>query len=212
MNIFDKYYKRYDAWYERNKFAYLSELTAIRKVLPKKGKGLEIGVGTGRFASKLGISHGVDPSPNMVALAKKRRIKAKTAKGENLPFDGNTFDYILMVITLSFVQDPKKVISESRRVLKNKGKLIIGIVDKDSFLGKYYRHKKGIFYKYANLLSVREVISLLEKIGFKKLIFYQTIFKTPTKIKAQEPVKKGYGKGGFVVICADISKIIKAVF
>ncbi len=27
-NIFDKYYKKYDAWYDRNKFAYLSELKA----------------------------------------------------------------------------------------------------------------------------------------------------------------------------------------
>ena len=201
-NIFDQYYKRYDAWYDKNQFAYISELEAIRKVLPKKGKGLEIGIGTGRFASKLGISYGVDPSPKMITLAKKRGIKTKIAKGENLPFNNNTFDYILMVITLSFVQDPKKVISESRRVLKNKGKLIIGIVDKDSFLGKYYRRKKGIFYKYANLLSAREVISLLKKAGFKKLVFYQTIFKTPTKIKAQEPAKKGYGEGGFVVICA----------
>ena len=202
MDMFDRYYKKYDAWYDRNKFVYFSELKAIKKVLPKRGKGLEIGVGTGRFASKLGISHGVDPSLNMIALAKKRGIKAKIAKGENLPFENNTFDYILMVITLSFVQDPKKVIGESRRVLKNNGKLIVAIVDKDSFLGKYYRRKKGVFYKHANLLSIKEVTTLLGKAGFRKFIFYQTIFKTPAEIKAQEPIKKGYGRGGFVVICA----------
>jgi len=34
-NIFDKHYKRYDAWYEKHKFVYLSELEAIKKVLPK---------------------------------------------------------------------------------------------------------------------------------------------------------------------------------
>ena len=69
-NIFGRYYKRYDAWYDKSQFAYISESEAIRKVLPKKGKGLEIGVGTGRFASKLGISYGVDPSPKMITLAK----------------------------------------------------------------------------------------------------------------------------------------------
>ncbi|OGX17885.1 MAG: SAM-dependent methyltransferase [Omnitrophica WOR_2 bacterium RBG_13_44_8b] len=201
-NVFNRYYKRYDAWYERNKFTYLSELKAIRKVLPKKGKGLEIGIGTGRFASKLGISYGVDPSPNMIAFARKRGIKAEIAKGENLPFDDNTFNYILMVITLSFVPNPKKVINESKRVLKNGGRLIIGIVDKNSFLGKYYRRKKGVFYKHANLLSVPDVASLLENADFRKFIFYQTIFKKPAEIKTPEPVKKGYGQGGFVVICA----------
>lgn len=51
--IFDRYYKRYDAWYGRNRYTYLSELRAIRKFLPRKGKGLEIGVGTGRFAGPL---------------------------------------------------------------------------------------------------------------------------------------------------------------
>jgi len=60
VNIFDRYYKRYDNWYEKNKFAYLSELKTVRKVLPRKGKGLEIGVGTGRFAAALGISTGID--------------------------------------------------------------------------------------------------------------------------------------------------------
>ena len=68
--IFDRYYKKYDAWYDRNKFAYLSELEAIKKVLPKKGKGLEIGVGTGRFANSLGIECGIDSLKNMLTIAK----------------------------------------------------------------------------------------------------------------------------------------------
>ena len=111
-----------------------------------------------------------------------------------------------MVITLSFVRNPKKVISECRRVLKNKSKLIVAIVDKNSFLGKLYRRKKGIFYKHANLLSVIEVISLLKKAGFGKFVFHQTLFQTPSKIKAIESIKQGYGEGGFVVICARIKK------
>ena len=45
MNLFDRYYKRYDGWYKKNKFAYLSEVAAIKRILPKGGRGLEIGVG-----------------------------------------------------------------------------------------------------------------------------------------------------------------------
>ena len=57
--IFEKYYNQYDLWYEKNEFTYLSELEAIREVLPKSGRGLEIGVGTGRFAQSLGIAIGI---------------------------------------------------------------------------------------------------------------------------------------------------------
>ena len=72
MNIFDKFYKEYDRWYDDNKFIFLSELEAVRKVIPEEGRGLEIGVGSGRFASELYIGFGLDPSINMLRLAKKR--------------------------------------------------------------------------------------------------------------------------------------------
>jgi len=75
QNGFDVYSEEYDRWYERNKFAYLSEIEALKKVVPKKGKGLEIGVGTGRFAHALGVSVGIDPSENMLQIARKRKIK-----------------------------------------------------------------------------------------------------------------------------------------
>ena len=70
MNVFNKYTKEYDSWYDKNKYAYLSEIEAIRKVLPKKGIGLEIGVGTGRFAAPLGIKYGIDPSEKMLEIAR----------------------------------------------------------------------------------------------------------------------------------------------
>lgn len=134
-SLFDIYYKEYDDWYEKNRFAYLSEIEAIKKVLPKKGKGLEIGVDTGRFASRLGIRYGIDPSAKMLKIAKRRGIKTEVAYGENLLFGNNEFDYILIAITTCFVNNPKKVMAESKRVLKKNGKIIIGIVDKNSFFG-----------------------------------------------------------------------------
>ncbi len=87
-NIFERYYKKYDAWYERNKFAYLCEIAALKKVIPKSGKGLEVGVGTGRFASSLGIKNGIDTSANMLKIARKRGIKVRQARAEKLPFKG----------------------------------------------------------------------------------------------------------------------------
>ena len=202
-NIFDQYWKRYDAWYDEHRFVYLSEIEAIKKVLPEKGKGLEIGVGTGRFASVLDISDGIDPSTKMAIIAKSRGINVKIGNGENLPYKDKEFDYILIAITICFVQEPEKVISEAKRVLKNKGKIILGIVDKDSFLGKFYQEKKSIFYQEANFFSVREIVKLLKDNKFGKFSFYQTIFNLPEEVKTIEAPLEGYGKGGFIIISGE---------
>jgi len=199
-DVFDKYYKKYDAWYEKNKFAYLSEIRALRKVVPKKGEGLEIGVGTGRFASRLGIKYGVDPSENMLKISKKRGIDVHHAQGERLPFDSLVFDYVAIIITLCFVKDPIKVLIEAKRVLKNRGKVIVGIIDKDSFLGRFYQRKKSLFYKQAHFFGVKEVTDLLKMSGFAGIAYYQTIYKFPDEMTSVEKPRKGFGRGGFVVI------------
>ncbi len=199
-DVFDGNSGRYDEWYERNRFAYLSEVQALKMVLPKKGKGLEIGVGTGRFAGPLGIGYGVDTSKNMLDLARKRGVNVKKAPGEKLPFRRKTFDYVAVIVALSFVRYPQKVLVEAARVLKPGGVIVIGMIDRDSFLGKYYISKKGIFYKKANLLEPYEVSELLTAAGFKKLSYSQTIFSLPGKMRSVHKVAKGCGKGGFVVI------------
>ncbi len=44
---FETYAIQYEAWFEKNKFAYESELEAVRRLTPKQGTGVEIGMGTG---------------------------------------------------------------------------------------------------------------------------------------------------------------------
>lgn len=203
MKIFDRYYKKYDAWYDKNKFAYLSELKAIRKVLPKKGKGLEVGVGTGRFAQALGIESGIDPSKNMIEIARKRGVNVKLGYGERLPFKNATFDYAAVIITICFTKNPEKVLKEVYRVLKTKGKIVIGIVDKDSFLGKFYQKKKSAFYKEASFFGIKEITDLLENTGFSKFSYHQTLYNFPEQIKSVQKPQKGFGRGGFVVIAGE---------
>ena len=199
-SVFDKYYKKYDLWYERNKFAYLSEIKAMKAVLPKKGKGLEIGVGTGRFASALGIKYGVEPSKNMAKIAKQRGIDVKQAFGEDIPFKKLSFDYVAIIITLCFVDNPRKVIEEAGRILTKSGRIAVGIVDKNSFLGKFYQKKKSVFYKKVKFFKTEEVAGLLKDSGFSHISYYQTIFSLPDKMTSVDKPKKGSDSGGFVVI------------
>ena len=201
-DFFDEHYKEYDAWYERNKFAYLSEIEAVKKALLARGCGLEIGVGSGRFAAPLNITVGIDPSDKMVELARDRGVDARPGVGEKLLFSDNTFDYVAIIVTLCFVRDPEKVITESVRVLKPDGKIIIGIIDKESFLGKFYQKKGSIFYGHARFFSIDEVVQMLRVAGFSNFLYYQTIFNYPDKLNTVEKPQEGFGKGGFVVISA----------
>lgn len=199
-NSFDDKAIEYDEWYEHNKFAYLSELEAVKKVLPREGRGIEIGVGSGRFASPLGIYVGIDPSEKMVELAARRGVDARKGKGEDLPYEADSFDYAVLIFTICFIENPAKVIAEAARILKPHGKLIVGIITKDSFLGKEYSEKGGIFYQEASFYTTEEVVCMLEEAGFGAFSYYQTLFKHPNKLKEVDKVLQGYDSGAFVVI------------
>ena len=204
IESFDKYPFRYDEWFIRNKYAYKSELLAIKKQLPESKNGIEIGVGSGRFAAPLNIKLGVEPSSKMRMLSKKRMIDLIDSIAENLPFRSSTFDFVLMVTTICFIDDIEVAFKEIFKILKPKGFLIIGFIDKNSALGKLYeKHKKSsVFYNRADFYSVEKVIVFLNKAKFRKFNICQTIFHPLSAINKIEHVKKGYGKGSFIVIKA----------
>jgi ubiquinone/menaquinone biosynthesis C-methylase UbiE len=201
---FEKHASDYEAWFENNRFVYESELRAIKEQLPKKGDGIEVGVGSGRFAAPLGIRLGVDPSSKMRELARNRGITAIDGAAEKLPFDDCRFHFALMVTTICFLDDIKVAFKEAFRVLKPGGHLVIGFIDKESRVGTLYQQHKNenVFYKVATFYSVNEVASYLKETGFKNLNFSQTIFHHLSEIKDLEATKKGFGEGLFVVVKA----------
>jgi ubiquinone/menaquinone biosynthesis C-methylase UbiE len=197
--MFDKYYMDYDNWFIKNKLAYQAELNLIRKLIPK-GKGLEIGVGTGRFAIPFGIKEGVEPSNRMAEIAKEKGIRVVKGVAENLPYNDNSFDFALIVTTICFVDDPLKTLKEARRVIKSNGYIIIGFVDRESLIGQEYEKSKNKskFYRSAIFYSSRQIENYLKKSGYLQIVSYQTLFDPLNSIKEIEPVSKGYGKGAFI--------------
>ncbi|MFO8109640.1 MAG: class I SAM-dependent methyltransferase [Thermoplasmata archaeon] len=206
MNIkakpFDENSDRYEMWFDRNKVIYKSELLAVGKLLPKRGKGIEVGVGSGKFSEPFSIPVGVDPSTDMLRLAKKRGIQVIKGVGENLPIKNSEFDFVLIVTTICFFDDIKQALKEAKRILKPSGAIIIGFIDKDSQIGKKYQSEKdkNVFYKEAEFFSVNEVVQLLKEAGFSDFSYVQTMFHSLDSISEVEGMKEGYGEGSFVVI------------
>ena len=204
IRIFERHAREYDAWFEEHAYAYESEVVTLRSLLPRSGRGLEVGLGTGRFALPLGITVGVEPSHAMASIARHRGIEVYKASAEKLPFDNESFDFVVMVTTICFLRDPLHALREAERVLKLRGHIIIRMIDKDSSVGKVYEAKKdeSTFYRYAHFYSVTQVIKWLREVGYDNIRTCQTIFKNPEEMTTIDPIKDGYGEGGFVVISA----------
>jgi len=204
IQVFEKFHNRYDKWFARHQWVYRSEIEAVGRLVPQEGHGLEVGVGTGRFATPFAVGVGLDPSKAMASIAKKKGIEVVRGVGENLPFAAETFDFVLLVTTICFVEDPRTTLREARRVLKNHGSVIVGLVDKNSALGRFYERGKeaSVFYQAATFYSVNQVRDWLTKLSFTDFSTCQTIFKPLDRIERMEPIREGYGQGGFVALRA----------
>ncbi len=200
--IFDMLYEKYDKWYEKNKIIAENELKVLEKLKPS-GLSLEVGVGTGYFASKLGVKIGVDPSVNMLKIARKRNIEVIAAFGERLPFRDSVFDYAYLIVTICFVSSPIKVLKEIYRVLKPGGKLITAFIPRDSAWGEYYAKKRDSpFYRVARFYTKKEVNDMLIKSGFVPKRCLSTLHFSPEdKPVVEEP--KEDDKGGFLAILSE---------
>lgn len=206
VEVFEKYSSEYEYWFEENKFLYLSEIEALKMAIPAGSKGLEVGVGSGRFAKPLGILFGVEPSDTMAQIARDRGINVYKGVAENLPFQDEKFDFVLLAVTICFVNDPEKSLAEAKRVMKKGSKLIVAIVDKNSELGRLYleRQSNSVFYKNARFFSSEEVIELFNKIGIRFTGAFQVLFDRNVKdLNYVQKPESGYGRGAFVVLIGE---------
>lgn len=201
---FDKYTNQYESWFEQHKLVYESEVNAVRALLPSGGEKIEIGVGSGRFAVPLDIQYGLDPSMEMLRIAKRREIQVHRGVAEWLPYFDSTFNCAVMITTLCFLSDIHQAFQEVCRVLKPQGIFVIGFVAKESPIGQSYLaiQSQDVFYQVANFYSTPEVISHLQMTGFTHFESAQTLFDPLEEITTIEPVKFGYGEGSFVVLRA----------
>ena len=202
---FDKYLNEYEEWFIEHRFVYESELKSVRHFIPKNKKGIEIGISTGRFALPFGITEGVEPSASMRKFAVQKGLTVYEGTAEEIPLPNESYDFALMVTTICFIDDVQEALREVKRILKPDGSFIIGLVNKNSPLGKTYEKLKeqNKFYRYATFYSAEEVKELLEENGFTNIEIVQTVFGELSDVKSIQQYKTEYGEGGFVVISAN---------
>jgi len=208
IDAFERWAVDYDKWFKQHNYAYQSELDAVRKLLPQKGTGVEIGAGTGRFAIPLGVPLGIEPSLAMRTIAREKGLEVIEGTAEAPPLESNKYDYLLYVTTLCFLDSLTEAFREARRILKPGGNIIIGLIDKESAAGKSYEQTKesSRFYQQATFHSVDSVMDELTRARFTDFVFAQTLFTDPEQLDHREAVKEGYGEGAFVVLRGKCNK------
>lgn len=116
-------------WWFRVRKELISEL--VKRYRPKKEqqlKILDLGCGTGMISKELesfGAVFAVDPSVESQDFCGKKGIKNfYKGSAENIPFDDNVFDVVVMLDVLEHIKDDASTVKEVRRVLKPGGAFI----------------------------------------------------------------------------------------
>jgi len=152
-------------------------LIHLDKIIPKNGKILDIGCGTGHVAEVLNDRewYGVDISPKSVERAKNYYIEAKVGDiTKRIPFEDDFFDTVLSLSTLHHVYDEMgSVLSEVRRVLKNNGLFIAIEHDARNLHTKLMHHSllRVVPCQHERALYQEELLSLLEQNNFYSITF-----------------------------------------
>lgn len=205
---FDDLAAAYDAWFEEEgKLIFAIEVSAFRRVLALLPQPwLEVGVGSGRFAQALGIETGIDPSAKLLEMARGRGITGFLARGEDRFFDAEAFGTVFLIVTFCFVESPLAVLKEAHRILKIEGKLVLGLVLRESPWGQFYQAKKKEghrFYQHATFYSYQEVMELLKQSGFAMEKVLSTLFQRPGEVTEIESPREHFSPdAGFTVVVA----------
>ncbi len=190
--MFDLVAEKYDAYYDNPIGKKVDELEklAMDEILGEGCDGklvLEIGSGTGhwsKFFSEKGCRVvGIDLSRVMLEVAVNKGIKDTkflVADAVQLPFKDVSFDCSVVITSLEFIEDFKKVVAEMNRCTKKDGKIVIGALNKYSFMSLKRKITKSPLFSKAHFFSYYELRKLLRSIGNVKIV--SSVFFLPYKI------------------------------
>lgn len=148
---------------------------------------IDLAGGTGRVAEKIvpfvrSITV-VDASEPMLAVCRKKGVKAIAGFAEKIPFADASVDRIIVIDAFHHFQDPAASLEEMYRVLKPGGQIFIEEVNPASLFGKFLKFAENVlgmgsrFYLPEKLAEISSAVFQKPEIIRLNRIFYALILK-----------------------------------
>jgi SAM-dependent methyltransferase len=152
---------------------------------------LDLGCGDGNYtrpaAERADLAVGVDRSRRMLHAAHTRLASVENAalvQGEatSLPFKDASFDVVIAVTVLCFSPNPQALLHEALRVLRPRGRLVLGELGRFS-VWAFLRRLKGLFrrtiYRSAHFFGPGELVASLRAVGFVRVVWRGAVLYPP---------------------------------
>jgi len=216
--LFDEWPEAYDRWFTTPIGSLVRKYEAelmLDLLKPKQGEIiLDAGCGTGIFTTDILSSGsqviGLDISLPMLIQAKKKLKEYPfwiiLADMLNLPFPGSSFDKVVSVTALEFVEDAKGAIGELFRITKRGGCIVVATLNSLSPWAsrrKAGAKEKHTIFKKAIFRSPQELLSLASVEGVAKTAIHFQKGDHPERAVGieREGQRKNLNTGAFVAVC-----------
>ena len=216
--LFDEWPEAYDRWFTTPIGSLVKKYETqliLDQLKPKPGEIiLDAGCGTGVFTLDILLSGsqvvGLDISlPMLIQAVKKLKglpFQMILADILNLPFPGNSFDKVISVTALEFIEDAKRTMGELFRVTKKGGRIVVATLNSLSPWAERRKAeaKKGHpLFKKATFRSPDELLAIAPVEGVIRTAIHFRKEDNPayaTEIE-KEGERKGLKTGAFLAGC-----------
>lgn len=176
----------YDAWYDTPRGRWIGETEyalAARGLAAQPGERLlDVGCGTGWFTRRAAaddlVATGLDPNADWLVYARVHSSPALNwveGDARDLPFADASFDHVMSIAALCFVDDARRAVAEAVRVARRR--FALGWLNRASLL--YWqkgRHGGSGAYRGARWHTAGEVRDMFAGLPVKNLTLRSAIF------------------------------------
>jgi 2-polyprenyl-3-methyl-5-hydroxy-6-metoxy-1,4-benzoquinol methylase len=146
---------------------------ALERALIKESPSvLDVGCATGSLlaflAGRLWRVTGVEISPGGEYARNERKLDVRSLPLEENNFAAGSFDVVLASHLIEHLNDPRSFLTETRRILKENGRVFITTPNISGFQARLYRGKwRSAIFDHLYLFSIRTLSKMLKSAGFK---------------------------------------------
>jgi ubiquinone/menaquinone biosynthesis C-methylase UbiE len=198
------YEKLYEYKYEQKTFEVLSKTMIFKKLIKTisvdNGKVLEIGFGSGNLIKTLLNKkcryYGMEISQSAIVTAKRKykdQVEVNLIKKNQIPYDNEFFDLIIMSHSLEHIEEEEKILEEIKRTLKKNGLIIIGVPTPENDENEL--HFRTYISEDFRRICEELCLQLVQIEGFRQIKLVQKIFeKVALQHKTSTTQKKATAK------------------